>query len=167
MKILALDGSTKSTGWAIFDNANLLDYGCITASSADVINRIYKMTNELKQILTKYPDIKQIIVEEVRPDNGYQQNLKTFKALMYLQASIVFMIHDNFPQVEINYTYPSSWRKSCGITTGRGIRREVLKQADIAFVKNIFNIEVNDDIADSICIGYAQIKQSEKILNFE
>ena len=35
MIILSLDLSTKSTGYAIFTDDKLTDYGCITASSTD------------------------------------------------------------------------------------------------------------------------------------
>jgi hypothetical protein len=47
--------------------------------------------------------------------------------------------------------------KICGIKTGTGVRRESLKPQDIAFVKTIYNIEVNDDIADAIGIGHAYV----------
>ena len=55
----------------------------------------------------------------------------------------------------MEYVYPGTWRKDCGIRTGRGIKREALKKADIQFVKDNYNIDVNDDIADAICIGHA------------
>lgn len=40
MKIMSLDVSTKSTGVAIFDNKQLIEYYNFTASSTDVIKRI-------------------------------------------------------------------------------------------------------------------------------
>ena len=41
MKILTLDLSTKSSGWALFNQKNnLQSYGCITDSSKNVIKRI-------------------------------------------------------------------------------------------------------------------------------
>ena len=44
--ILSLDLSTKSSGIAIFDNdKKLIDYTCITASSTDLVKRIYKIDN--------------------------------------------------------------------------------------------------------------------------
>lgn len=36
-----------------------------------------------------------------------------------------------------------------------GVRRETAKKYDINFVKEKFNIDVNDDEADAIGIGYA------------
>jgi len=52
----------------------------------------------------------------------------------------------------------SHWRKICGIRTGRGVRRDTLKKASQDLVKNTYNIEVNDDESDAICLGMAYIK---------
>ena len=41
MNILSLDLSTKSSGWAYFEDGILKDHGCITSSSTDLIKRIY------------------------------------------------------------------------------------------------------------------------------
>ena len=162
--ILSLDLSTKSSGIAIFDNdKKLIDYTCITASSTDLVKRIYKIINDLKLFCQKYDNIDTVVIEEVRPEgNQYGVgNQKTHKALMYLQAALVFFMHDNYPKIKIEYLYPSEWRSRCGLHTGRGIKREELKKADIAFVKRIYNIEVNDDIADAIGIGYAYLSPEE------
>ena len=129
--------------------------GCITSASTDLIKRIYKMRDELAAILDQY-SIDKIVVEEVRPEGGFGVgNTQTHRALMWLQAATAFLLHDNYPQIEIEYIYPSSWRAKLGIKNGRGIKRTSLKEADIAFVKNKYNIDVNDDIADAICIGLA------------
>ena len=158
MFILSIDASTKATGWAIFNDHELVDYGIVTATSTDLIKRLHKITNDLKPIIEKY-DIKKVILEEVRPEMG-TQNIKTHRALMWLQGALATMLHDdyNFSLDDIVYLYPSEWRKVCGIKTGSGVRRESLKPKDIAFVKQTYNINVNDDIADAIGIGYAYAK---------
>lgn len=161
MKILALDLSTKSSGWAYFEEGELIDHGCITSASTDLIKRIYKMKDGIAEILTKYP-VNKIIVEEVRPEGGYGVgNTKTHRALMWLQAATAFLLYEKFPNINIDYIYPSSWRATLGIKNGRGIKRTTLKEADIQFVKDKYNIEVNDDEADAICIGLAQYKQQD------
>lgn len=169
--IIAIDASTKSLGFAIFDNnKRLIDYGCITASSTDLINRISKIIKELKIVFDKYI-IEKILIEEVRPENGLQQNIKTHRALTWMQAAIAFLAHDTNKKIEIEYIYPSEWRKWCGIHTGRGIKRETLKQKDIEFVKEKYNINVNDDIADAIGIGYGYLhsnfKSDKEIISFK
>ena len=169
MKILALDLSTKSSGYAVFEDTELIDYGCFTSSSIDLIKRIKIMTDGIKTVLDQHPTIGKIIVEEVRPEGtGYGVgNLKTHRALMWLQAAIAFMIHDSYEKIEIEYIYPSSWRASIGIKTGRGIKRTTLKQKDIEFVKEKWNIDVNDDIADAICIGYSFVNDIETEINWD
>ena len=106
--ILSLDLSTKSSGWAVFENGELMDHGCITSASTDLIKRIHIMTDAIEQLLNRY-EIKTIIVEEVRPEGGYGVgNTQTHRALMWLQASIAFLVHDKFNKTTIDYIYPSS-----------------------------------------------------------
>ena len=166
MKIMSLDASTKSTGVAIFDDKDLILYECITAFNSDLIKRIQKIIVALKNILDAHPDVEKVILEEVRPEDTVQ-NIQTHRALMWLQAAIAFMLHEHFPKVKIEYVYPSSWRAACGIHTGRGIKRGTLKPADIKFVKDTYNIEVNDDIADAIGIGHAFVYQLDNEINWE
>lgn len=165
MTVLSLDLSTKSSGWAIFIDKKLESYGCITASSTDVIKRIQKIIDELKIEMNKYK-IDKIIVEEVRPE-GNGTNQRTHKVLMWMQAALEFMVHDNFKNIPIEYIVPSSWRAKCGIKNGRGVRRDSVKQYDINFVKETYGIEVNDDIADAIGIGHSEVNKINNELNWE
>ena len=160
MYLLALDASTKATGLAIFKDKELIGQSCITASSTDLYKRIHKMVDEINNII-KNNNICKLVMEEVRPDIG-TTNLNTHRALMWLQGAIAMMIHDEYPKVTIEYLYPSEWRKSCHIKTGRGVKRETVKQHDIRFVEETFGIKVNDDIADSIGIGYAYLHPNNK-----
>ena len=165
MIILALDPSTKNTGYAIYDNQKLIAYGCISAGSANLFKRITKMTEEIKNLFNTY-DIKKVVIEEVIPDDVHG-NQTVFKALMYLQAYIMGTLDEL--GVETKFYVASSWRSKCGIHTGRGIKRESLKPKDIIFVQNQFGIKVNDDEADAICIGFAEvggtIKQPQTIID--
>ena len=157
MNILALDASTKNTGFAIYKHNKLQKYDCIPATSNDLFNRISVMVEGIKSILIENPDIDHIIMEEVR-QQGFI-NIKTYKALMYLQGCIGMMLYKHFKHVQLEFLYPSSWRKVCGIKQGRGVQRTKQKQNDIDWVKQNFNITVNDDIADAIGLGYAYINK--------
>lgn len=165
MRILAIDASTKSSGIALFEDNNLIVYECFTASSSDLIKRIQKIILQLDKFLQTYK-VDKIILEEVRPDNN-TMNLKTHKALMWLQAAINFLIHENYPNISIEYAYPSEWRAACGIKNGRGIMRASAKELDIKFVKENYHIDVNDDIADAIGIGHAFVNQLNNEINWE
>ena len=159
MNILSLDNSTKSTGWSVFEDGVLKDYGCITSSSSDLFKRIHIMVDAINELIKKH-NITKIVMEEVRPDTGL--NLATHKALMFLQGAIFMMLHDNYPKVTTELVLPSEWRKVCKIKQGRGITRDAVKKNDIAFVQEKFGITVNDDIADACCIGYAFLHPEDK-----
>lgn len=153
MRILAIDASTKSTGVAIFEDKELITYDCLTASSKDLVVRISSIIKQLNIFINNNLSIDKIIMEEALPVS--ETNTKTHKALMYLQAAISFLVHENYPSISIEYIYPSSWRSKCNIQTGRGVTRSTLKDADMRFVLDNYNIEANDDICDAIGIGHS------------
>lgn len=151
--ILALDLSTKSSGQAIYEDQKLSSYGCITAASSNLFKRIEKMTDEVENLINKF-NVTKVVIEEVILDDVHNNN-HVFKALMYLQGFIVNKL-DKYNLVP-DFLISSEQRKKCGIRTGAGIHRDSLKSKDIAFVKSQFDLTVNDDIADAICIGFAYI----------
>lgn len=51
MKILSLDLSTKSSGYALGEDGKLALHGCITSSARDVVKRIIVMRDEIKEII--------------------------------------------------------------------------------------------------------------------
>lgn len=165
MILLALDLSSKSSGWAVFQDGLLIDSGCVASSSLDLLKRINIMKDGIKEVVEKYKPTK-VVAEEVRPENGVQ-NIKTHRALMWTQAAIALMLYDYNKKLEMDLIYPSSWRAAIGIKTGRGIKRTTLKEKDIQFVKENYNLDVNDDEADAICIGYSQCHDIETEINWE
>ena len=159
MITIAIDASTKSTGIAIFKDAELVEYKNITDNNKSVLKRIKYMTDSIEEVYKEYKLEKvQIVMEQVIPDNlndaKWTRNQNTFKALFYLQAAIVLMF-DHY-DLEVELVGASTWRKWCGIKQG-GANRETLKFRDIEFVKKNYNIDVNDDVADAICIGHGKI----------
>lgn len=149
MRVLALDPSTKCTGWCVMDAGKIINSGIIKASSIDVLTRIEKMIEEIYNIYTEYkPEV--LIIEDVLPED--MKNIKTSKALFYLQAAIQLKFHKE--KVGLQFVTASHWRKICGINTGRGILRNELKSKDMEFVLKTYNTTVDDDQADAICIAY-------------
>ena len=140
-----------------------MDSGCIASSSQDLLKRINIMIDGLKEIVEKYKPDK-VVAEEVRPETGVQ-NIKTHRALMWLQGGVALMLYAYNKKLEMELIYPSSWRAAIGIKTGRGIKRTTLKEKDIQFVKENYNLDVNDDEADAICIGYSYSHDIETEIN--
>ena len=155
MYTLAIDASTKSSGIAIFKDKTLLGANCVTASSSDLFKRIHKMVDSIDELIAEL-NIDELVMEEVIPDHSL--NNAVFKALMYLQAAILMMVHDKYPRLKVTLIYPGSWRSQCQIKVGRGIKRETLKEADVRRANELFNLNTtNDDIADAVLIGAAHV----------
>ena len=150
MITIAIDGSTKSTGIAIFNDKELIKYECLTSTNKNVLTRIKYMTDEIEKIYLQYKDV-QVIMEQIIPDNlkdvTWSKNQATFKALFYLQAAIVLMFHHY--NIEVEFYGASTWRSNCGIQQG-GLTRDILKLKDKEFVQDTYGISVNDDIADAM-----------------
>lgn len=162
MKILTLDLSTKSSGYCVGQNEIIQQHGCITASEKDVEKRIIKMRNQISKIIQKH-NPKKIIMQQVRPE----YNSRTNKVLMWLQAAIVIASYEISPKIQCQFVGASEWRAAIKIKQGRGIKRNQLKPQDIQYVKNKYNITVNDDQADAICIFDAYCNKENNQINWE
>ena len=159
MITIAIDASTKSTGIAVFDDKELKYYENFLENNKSVLKRIGYMTQSIESLYMDYSSEKvQVVMEQVIPDNlndaKWTRNQATFKALFYLQAAIVLMF-DHYG-IEVELVGASTWRKWCGIKQG-GANRETLKFRDTEFVRQNYKIEVNDDIADAICLGHGKL----------
>ena len=165
MITIAIDASTKSTGVAIFKDKQFVEANNYVNSNRSVLKRIKFMADSLekeyKKTIELYPQEKiQIVMEQVLPDNltkdedQWIRNQATFKALFYLQAAIVLMF--DYYDLEVELVGATTWRKWCGIKQGKA-NRDILKARDIEFIKKNYNLTVNDDIADAICIGHGKL----------
>lgn len=162
MNILTLDLSTKSSGWAYGKNEQLKYHGCITVSSKAVEQRIIQMRKQIIGLICNYKPDK-IIMEEVRP----QINSHTNKVLMWLQGVVVIAAYECYKKCEIQFVNATEWRAAVHIKQGRGIKRDEVKLNDIQYVKNKYNIEVNDDQADAICIFDSYWVKNDNQINWE
>ena len=170
---LAIDASTKSSGIAIFnDNKQLIYIDCFKNSSTSLFTRITSMIEQIDKLLKQRPDIHTVVLEEVIPPESNEINIKTTKALFWLQGFIAYLLFQQYNNIKLEFLYPNEWRARCGIKTGSNVSRDELKKADLEFVKQQYskqiNLEnINDDIADAIGIGHAyllgQVKEQKWI----
>lgn len=162
MIILTLDLSTKQSGFALGIDGVLQKHGYISATDKQPIKRIIKMRDQITKIIKTYK-MDKIIMEEVRPE----YNSHTMKILMWLQAAIVIAAFEVDPKIQCEFVGASSWRARLKMRQGRGIKRDGLKNQDIEYVKNQYNIIVNDDEADAICLFDAYWIQFDNEINWE
>lgn len=162
MKLLSLDMSTHSTGFAIGVDGTLQNHGCITSKAKDVEKRIIQMRRQIVNLIVKNKPNK-IIVQQVRP----QVNSHTNKVLMWLQGAIILVAYECDPTIKVQFINASEWRAAIKIKQGRGVKREQVKIHDIQYVKEKYNIDVNDDEADAICIFDSYWIKNDNEINWE
>lgn len=159
MKILALDQSTRVTGWAVFADNALQEYGKFDAENAgtDIGKRLTYIREKVKTLIDKY-DIQKILIEEIQLQNTVGNNVVTYKKLAYVQAVLIQM----FDELRLPYEIiaSSSWKSTLGIK-GRA-RAEQKKNAQI-YINTIYGIKATQDECDAICIGthYTKLPSDE------
>ena len=162
MKILALDQSLQTTGWAIFDNQSLIAFNHWSIPSNRPIElRLNEIWGALNSVKNDYEPIDKIIFEDIQMQRG---NAATYKKLAYVQAAIMMWCY----KYEI---FPAShWRKiikdSFGVSFGKS--RADQKSAAKQFVKTKFAVAATEDEADAILIGLAAAAdKSNEVIEFE
>lgn len=151
MNILAIDQSTSSSGFAIFQGKNLIQSG-IYKPKGELYNRIHQTKEYIRELIDNN-DIKYVFVEDIQ----YQRNQKTFKILANLQGVLVNLL------VELDIPFevvpPSRWKAWNQIG---GKRRKEQKENAKRKCKEIFGREFKEDEADAICIGLFGLKWLER-----
>ena len=153
IKLISIDSSTSCSGYAIFENGILQDYGCIDMTS---IKDIYERTNNM--ILAIYdlinnitPDI--VVVEQTT----VTRNALTSRWLTLLVGSVMGKcVNEGIFFYDFR---PSEWRKLVD-PDKKPRKREELKQWSKDTAKILFDIDnINDDVSDAILIGQAYINK--------
>lgn len=146
--MITIDSSTKKTGIAVFVNGIYIEHHLIDHSkNLKMENRYPLMCIDLYNILETYkPEI--IYIE----DEVVSRNMNTCRFLFRLQGMIEGWCILN--GAEFNTVRPTVWRSSLNFNQGRKFNRTDLKIQSIKFIKGVLNLNVTDDEADAICIGY-------------
>lgn len=153
-KILALDQSSKITGWSIFEDQQLKDYGKFDCGSADLPARLHKIRNQVSKLIVEN-QIEQIYIEDIQLQNNVGNNVVTYKAL----AEVIGVVSELAYSFKIPQTLvaSSTWKSNLGI---KGRARAEQKRAAQQWVIDKFNIKPTQDECDAICIGYYSANKS-------
>lgn len=143
-KILALDQSTKSTGYCVIQNNKVKDYGLITAdSNLPILERIRVMYFNIQDLIDKTkPDF--VVFEGTQ----YQNNAGAFGGLSKLQGTILAILYDR--DLSFYIVEPTCWKSFCKI---KGRKRVEQKANTKIFVAEKYNVDVSEDEADAIGIA--------------
>lgn len=154
--LMTIDGSTQQTGVSFFINGKLWKvfvFGYLKNSKIDIDTRTSFMIEKLFFLLNEYKPY--IIYME---DTYQGKNAKSYKYLCRMQGAVYGWTFLNKEiNSEFNLIYPSEWRKDLGFEQGKK-KRQDYKIMAIEYIKNILGIEIEEDAAESICIGLGVLK---------
>lgn len=164
MVTLGLDMSSKKSGYSLFYDTKLIEYGLWESSEENWRDRIIFMANQLNNYIKKH-NIDYIVVEDV-PLN--MANPQTLKILSALQGMILSVCVTN--NKKIDFVPVSTWRSTLGLFNGtrKGTEREEMKKSSIEYANKAFDLRLiwksktskynQDDIADAINVAWSKIK---------
>lgn len=153
MIILALDQSTRTSGWSVYDNDQLISFGHWSETSKDFGVRIYNIINEIqKKINTFKPD--KIVFENIQLQSDENRNIgvDTFQKLAQVQGAIILLCQLN--NIPYEMVYASEWRKLCNFLKGNDKHRDSQKKITQEWVQQRYEKKCTQDEADAICIGF-------------
>ena len=156
---MGIDASSTCTGWSIFQDGKLIDYGAISPKGDNWRDRLYHEGPELATVMQKYSPEK-IYIEDV--PKQLKGGINTLIILGGVQGFIYGVAATN--NVPVEFVQPTVWRSMAGLFDGtkEGKKREVLKQKAIEMANKRFDLDLKwvspsskkkqDDIAESILI---------------
>ena len=153
--LLALDQSSRTTGYAIFKDGKLYKYGHFTYEDSNFGLRLNKIRKKVLSLINEF-DINEIAFEDIYMDGQKINNVQTFKAL----AEVFGVLYELFTDLQIPNTaiLAGTWKSTLNI---KGIKRTEQKQNAQKYVLNEYNIKATQDECDAICIGSHYIQTNK------
>lgn len=141
--LLALDQASAVTGYAIFEDGKIINYGTFSADDERIAARLVKIKKNVLDLISNF-NITRVALEDIQ----LQQNVETYKAL----AQVLGVLTETFEEIGMPYeiVYSSSWKSTLRI---KGAKRAEQKRNAQAYVLNTYNIKAKQDACDAICIG--------------
>ena len=155
-----MDQASRVTGWAVFDDGELYNYGKFSATQTDVGDRLHFIRKEVIGLIEKF-DIDEVVFEDIQLQNNVVNNVATFKAL----AEVFGVLHELFVEMKMPRTAVLStvWKSSLGI---KGKDRPAQKKAAQDWVVKTYNVKATQDECDAICIGAHYTKNKIEVFDW-
>jgi len=154
MNILCLDLVMNETGYAIFKNTQLKDYGIISTSkikeSVENIHsqKLKHIYNELIEISNKHK-IDIVIIED-----SFVRHNKATKALSKVRGVAELIFSDK--QIIL---YPTRLIKKAVTDNGNASKEDMINK-----INEIYNLKIEDDnIADAVALGFYYLKKEKEV----
>ena len=147
IRLLAID-QAKTTGYALFENGILVDYGAIEIGRKNDIyeNILLSARIKLNELLHRM-NADMVVMEDIQQQN---QNVSTYKKLAMLMGVLLCLFQEN--RIMYDVVPPTRWKSFCKI---KGRKRQEQKDNTVLFVKELFGLtDITEDMADAISLGW-------------
>ena len=147
MRTLALDQSSHITGWAVFEDKTLLEYGKFELTNSDLGVRLKQIRERVDKMVKEYT-IDKVVMEDVQYQQNVANNVQTFKTL----AEILGVLYEYATAAGLDHeiVLAGTWKKFLGI---KGRNRAEQKRNAQDYIVNNYQIKPTQDECDAICIG--------------
>ena len=155
--LLALDQASITSGYAVFKDGVLVNYGKFTFDDSDIPVRLVKIRNKVISLIQEN-DIDEVAFEDIQLQGNVANNVQTFKAL----SEVFGVISETLQEIGIKFTIvpSSSWKSTLGI---KGRARAEQKRNAQAYVLETYDVKAAQDVCDAICIGTHVLKKPETL----
>lgn len=155
-KVMALDQSTRVSGYSYFENGEYVVSGMVDLSKSklETPERSFEMAKALWKVIAKYKP-EHLILEDVQN----QSNTKTVVILARLQGMLIGYAEAH--GIKVYILSPSQWRGVLKYSQGPKVKRAELKQQSIDYVKEKYRLELPEDECESIALNDAARKKLE------
>ena len=153
-RILVFDQASITSGWAVFDNEELINYGSHTSNGENSTEKIAKTKYWVASMIENWkPD--EIVIEDIQLQKGTNSEnfsadvgVTTYKKLAHLQGVLKnYLFETGIPYTVVS---PSTWRAHSEI---KGKERTDRKRNAQLKIKSLYDVQVTQDEADAILIG--------------
>lgn len=156
MRILALDQSSRVSGYAIFDGDDLIDSGKFTVDDSDIGVRLVKIRNKVEELIDKNK-IDLVAFEDIQLQaNKGPTNVTTYKVL----AEVFGVLEELCSEKKISYriVHSQTWKSVLNI---KGSERSTQKKNAQEYVLKTYGKKVSQDESDAICLGTSVVKEEK------
>lgn len=153
MRLLALDQASRTSGYAVFIDGELTDYGKFTFEDADMGERLHNIREKVAQLIADH-GIDYVAFEDIQMQGNITNNVQTFRVL----AEVFGVIYELVTGLGIPHTavLAGTWKSTLGI---KGYARAEQKKNAQEYVLNTYGVKAIQDVCDAICIGTHILKK--------
>lgn len=157
MRIVSIDAATEELGLALYEDANLVAYQFAKVGGKfNLVQRLSIIRNFIQDFVFGTWDADYLVLENIQfqqyktSDKDYKNvsYYMAFKSLAMLQGILLEVAEAN--KKEHTLIPVNKWRSKFGITSSS---RKSAKAQAIAKVKELYDIDTNDDVAEAILMG--------------